>query len=103
MERFVVRYKVKPEQVEHNAEFDRAVFAKLEQTEPDGVHDATLRLHDGTFLHLVAHQEGSNPLPELTTFRRFQAGIDERCDEQPAFMNAEVVGSCRFFEDSIVE
>jgi hypothetical protein len=103
MERFVVRYKVKPEQVEHNAELVRAVFAELEQTAPDGIHYATLRLDDGTFLHLVAHEEGSNPLPGLTAFGRFQAGIDERCDEQPVFMDAEVVGSFRFFEESIVE
>jgi hypothetical protein len=103
MERFIVRYKVKPEQVEHNAELVRAVFAELEQAAPDGIHYATLRLADGSFVHLVAHEEGPSPLPELAAFQSFQAGIDERCEEQPVFLDAEVVGSFRFFEKSVVE
>jgi hypothetical protein len=103
MKRFVVRYKVKPEQVERNAELVRAVFAELEQAAPDGIHYATLRLADGTFVHLIAREEGSNPLPELAAFGRFQAGIDERCDEQPVVLDADVVGSFRFFEESVVK
>jgi hypothetical protein len=104
MERFIVRYKVKPEQVEHNAELVRAVFAELEQTAPDGLHYATLRLADGTFVHLVAREElRTNPLPELAAFQSFQAGIEERCEEQPVFLEADVVGSFRFFEEAVVE
>jgi hypothetical protein len=100
MKQLMVRYKVKPDQAERNAELIRPVFAELEQTAPEGFHYAAFRLDDGlTFLHVVAQEdEGNNPLPELDAFRRFTADIRDRCDEQPVFMEADVVGSFRLFD-----
>jgi len=98
MEQFIVRYKVKADQAEYNAELVRAVYAELERTSPDGFHYATFRLDDNTFLHIVRREDDrNNPLPELDAFRRFTSDIRDRCDEQPVTLEVDVVGSYRFF------
>ena len=99
MKQFIVRYKVKPGQAQRNAELIRAVYAELEQAAPEGFHYGTFRLDDGvTFLHIVAREDDRNdPLTELDAFRRFSAGIRERCDEEPVLTAASEVGSFRLF------
>jgi hypothetical protein len=93
MTHVIVRYRVKPEQAEHNAELVRAVYAELHRTGPAGLRYATYRLDDGvTFVH-VSSSEGASPLPGVEAFQRFQAGIGERCDEPPVVTRAQQVGS----------
>ncbi len=98
MRRVVVRYTVKPGRAEENAELVRDVYAELERTKPEGLRYATFQLEDGlTFVHVAAHEAGaSNPLTSLDAFKRFQAGIKERCDEGPVVSEAEEVGSYGF-------
>jgi hypothetical protein len=65
----LIRYKVKPDQVERNLELLRAFFEELESVRPDGVRDAAFQLEDGvTFIHIV---ETHNPrrFSQLETFR----------------------------------
>jgi hypothetical protein len=100
MKQLIIRYKVKPEQAEHNAELVRAVYAELEHARPEGFHYGTFRLDDGlTFIHLVSHDEddGVDPLPELDAFRRFRDGVRERCDEAPVATEVQEIGSFRLF------
>src|SRR5262249_13055133 len=95
---YIVKYKVKPEQAEHNAELVRAVYAELAQAVPEGFHYGTFRLDDGlTFLHVVSKDASYDPLEELDAFRRFSDGIGERCDEPPVFTTLHEVGSFRLF------
>ncbi|GGM03732.1 hypothetical protein [Micromonospora yangpuensis] len=43
----------------------------------------TLRLDDGcTFVEVVSGPHLPDPLPSLAAFRRFRAGLAERCDLQ---------------------
>lgn len=90
----VVRYRPRPDQLDHNEALVRDVFAELAETRPDGLRYATFRLDDGTFVH-VADIEGDNPLNESAAFARFQEGIAERCDpgEGPTPQPAVLVGS----------
>lgn len=69
MARVIVRYKVKPDCVEENLRLVRAVYEELHQ------------------------EDGRSPLPELDSFKRFQAGIPDRCEEQPVVLPARAVGS----------
>ncbi|MGH2962230.1 MAG: hypothetical protein ACRDL3_08570 [Solirubrobacterales bacterium] len=95
----MVRYKVKPGHEEHNEALVRAVYRKLEETQPAGLRYATFKLDDGlTFVHLawVDTEEGENPLPQLHAFQRFQATIRERCDEEPVVTQLEEIGSFRW-------
>jgi len=93
MRRVIVRYKVRPDQAEHNAELVRAVYAELSETRPEGFRYATFRLEDGvSFVH-VASTEGESPLPASAAFQAFTAGIAERCEEPPVTDVVELVGS----------
>jgi hypothetical protein len=96
MKRVMVRYTVKPEAAEHNAELVRAVYAELAQVDPEGLRYATFVLDDGiTFVHLATHDE-HNPLPGLASFRAFQEGIGDRCDSPPVVTQLTEVGSFRY-------
>jgi quinol monooxygenase YgiN len=81
----IVRYRVKPERAEENAELVRAVYAELAAQEPPGFRYATFRLDDGvTFVHVAFTEDGHDaPLPQLPAFKRFTEAIAERCDEPP--------------------
>jgi hypothetical protein len=93
MRQVMVRYKVKPEHVAENEQLVRAVYEELAQSKPDGLRYATYRLDDGvTFVH-VSSSEGPSPLPALESFRRFQARIDERCDEPPVVHQLSAIGA----------
>jgi hypothetical protein len=94
----MVRYKVKPDQVERNEELVRAVYDELRETELAGLRYATFKLEDGvSFAHLAITADGSNPLAQVPAFRRFQERIAERCDEQPVVSTMSEIGSFRLF------
>lgn len=96
MDRMMIRYKVKPEEVERHLELLDDVYEELESTRPDGFRWATFRLEDGlTFVDFVVGEDLPGPLPRLQSFRRYRAGLDERCDERDA-AELYVVGSYRF-------
>ena len=97
MRQVMVRYRVKPDQAERNAELVRAVYEELRGTQPDGFRYATFRLDDGvSFVHFAIETgDGQSPLPSLPAFQRFQEGIRERCDEPPVVSELSEVGSFR--------
>jgi hypothetical protein len=98
--RVIVRYKVKAGHVRENEELVRAVYQELEQTQPAGLRYSTFKLDDGhTFIHLAETEDGHRPLPELEAFQRFQASIQERCDEPPTAGRLERIGSFRSPDD----
>ena len=101
MSQVLVRYKVKPDQVEANEQAVKRVFAELKQLAPPGLRYGTLRLADGvTFVHIasVETEDGSNPLPSLAAFKEFQAGLKERCDEPPFPTEGTIVGTYGIFD-----
>ena len=61
----------------------------------------SFRLSDGvSFVHIVSVEtaDGHNPLIETPAFRVFNAGIQDRCEEQPVLTEMTEVGSYHFFE-----
>ena len=100
MKRFIVRYRVKPEQAAENQRLIEQVFAELGQTQPAGLRYASFKYPDGVSFEHVASVEtddGANPLTQSPAFQAFQAGLKDRCDEPPAPAEVEAVGSYRFF------
>jgi hypothetical protein len=90
----MVRYKVRPEQASLNEELIRGVFEELHELRPDGFSYRVLVLDDGlTYVHIVEHEQGANPLPGLASFKRYTAAVRERCEEQPVFSEAREVGA----------
>jgi hypothetical protein len=96
MKRVMVRYRVKPDQVERNEQLVRAVYAELADRDPDGFRYATFKLDDGvTFVHFAVADDDS-PFPgSLPAFAEFQREIRERCDEPPVVSQLGEVGSFR--------
>jgi hypothetical protein len=91
----MVRYRVKPNQVQENERLVEDVYEELGRSQPDGFRYATFKLDDGaSFMHLAVQADGvENPLPQLAAFGRFQADIAERCEEQPVVTPLQEVGS----------
>jgi hypothetical protein len=82
----LVRYKTHDGKAAENEALIHAVFDELRDTAPAGVRYAAFKLEDGvSFVHLaiVDTADGSNPLPALKSFERFQQDLSERCVEQP--------------------
>jgi hypothetical protein len=99
MHQRIIRYRVKPGQEDANAELARAVYAELHELAPDGLSYATFRLDEDplSFVHVVRSLHNPNPLLAVRAFGEFQAGITERCDQQPVALDLTEVGSYRFF------
>jgi hypothetical protein len=101
MNRVIVRYKVKPDQVARNEQLVRDVYEELRRDQPDGLRYATFKLEDGvSFVHIASNEteDGRSPLPSVAAFQRFQEGLRERCDEPPVALQADEIGSFRFFD-----
>lgn len=96
MEPTVIRYTVKPEQAQRNADLIEGVFREL-RTAPgaDAVRYLVLRLADGTFIHVVADEGHDDVITGLPAFRAFREGGDERRSSEPVRTAATVVGNHR--------
>lgn len=95
MHQVMVRYRVKSDRVKENEDLVEAVYAELHERRPATLRYETVRLGDGvSFVHLHRDQDpgGAEALTQLPTFRRFQAGIAERCEEPPVVMEATEIG-----------
>lgn len=103
MRTVVVRYRPRPDRADENEQLVEAVFAELAETRPDGLRYTTLRLADGSFLHIAQIEDGRNPLADVAAFAAFQDGIAERCEpgEGPDPQNAEVIGSYGLLGDAV--
>ena len=98
MKTTVVRYQVKPERTAENQEMIEAVFAELEEREPEGFTYKVFRLEDGvSFIHVVIEHDIDEPdsLQAVPAFQAFVAGIADRCDVPPVATGATIVGGYR--------
>lgn len=96
MSRMMIRYRVKPDQVQRNLNLLHAYFDELQTTEPRGLAYASFLLEDGvTFVHLVDTDTGAAPFARLAAYQAFRVALDERCDESPAMTELHEVGSFR--------
>jgi hypothetical protein len=83
MKTTVVRYQTKPERAEENQQLIEAVFADLDEREPEGFTYKVFRLEDGvSFIHVVIEHDAVDPdsLQAVPAFQAFVADIAERCD-----------------------
>ena len=92
----MIRYKLKPDQVQQNQELLGDYFAELETLAPD-LRDAIFRLDDGvSFVQFVeTGAEGPAALRKLPAFQRYRSTLDDRCEEPPVLTVLDKVGSYR--------
>ena len=101
MKRTIIQYTVKPRRADENQQFVEKVFEDLCSSSPAGIRDATFKQPDNrTFMHIVSveTENSDNPLTQSTTFKVFQAGIQDRCEVQPVATELVEVGSYHFFD-----
>jgi hypothetical protein len=94
----VVRYKTKPERADENLQLIEAVFAELNEREPEGFTYKVFRLDDGvSFIHVVIEHDIDDPdsLQAVPAFQAFVADIADRCDGPPVATGATIVGGFR--------
>jgi hypothetical protein len=95
----VVRYQAKPERADENQKLIEAVFADLDERQPEGFTYKVFRVEDGvSFVHVVIEHdnvEKPDSLQDVPAFQAFVADIAERCDVPPLAMGATVVGGYR--------
>jgi hypothetical protein len=94
----VVRYQVKPERAEENQQLVEAVFAELNERQPEGFTYKVFRLDDGvSFIHVVIEHDVDDPdsLQAVPAFQAFVADIADRCDIPPVATGATVIGGFR--------
>jgi hypothetical protein len=98
MKTTVVRYQVKPERAADNQQLIEAVFAELDEREPEGFTYKVFLLDDGvSFIHVVIEHDVDEPesLQAVPAFQAFVAGIADRCDVPPVATGATIVGGYR--------
>ena len=98
MKTIVVRYQAKPERADENQRLIEAVFAELNDREPEGFTYKVFRLDDGvSFIHVVIEHDVDEPesLQDVAAFQAFVADIADRCEIPPVAMGATIVGGYR--------
>jgi hypothetical protein len=98
MKATVVRYQAKPERAAENQQLIEAVFAELDERQPEGFTYKVFRLEDGvSFIHMVIEHDVDDPesLQAVPAFQAFVAGIADRCDVAPVAAGATLVGDYR--------
>lgn len=95
MEKVIVRYKLKYDNVSENEQLVKEVYKQLHLEEPQDFSYATYKLEYGlTFIHVALSElEGKSLLLNLTAFKNFQTGIKDRCDELPVVHHITEIGS----------
>lgn len=91
-----IRYTVKEGRGDENQALIQQVFAELTTRAPEGLRYEAFRLEDGvTFVHVVSHEseKSRDALRVLPAFKKFQAGIAERCAVSPVRTALVAVGS----------
>jgi hypothetical protein len=93
----VVRYQVRPDAAQENQRLVEAVYAELDERQPDGLRYATFKLADGvSFVHVAIIDSDEDPLGGIAAFQEFQRGVGDRVTVGPDASPAALVGSYRF-------
>ncbi len=91
----VVRYQTKTDRADENHSLIAAVFEELHIHQPEGLRYTSVRLADGSFIHIVNVDEGSDDsgLTALGAFGRFAEDVSDRAVAAPDVLTAVLVGS----------
>jgi len=99
MKKVTIIYRIKPDKVAENERLVEDVYHQLHEANIEGFHYTTFRLADGvSFIHIAfADSERANTaFANLPAFKKFQAGIKERCDELPVVTPLIILGAYNF-------
>ena len=95
MKHNLISYTTMAGRADENQELIEAVFRELEAVQPAGISYLALRLGDGSFVHFVGSEAGSESVTRLAAFTAFQRDIRARVVEAPLSRPAAIVGNYR--------
>jgi quinol monooxygenase YgiN len=96
MGQVLIRYRLKPDQVERNEELIRAIYEELDRAAPSGLRYVTFKLEDGvSFMHISESEGEESPMAGLASVQEFRRELADRCEEQPVLTELTEVGSYR--------
>ncbi|TWG07659.1 hypothetical protein [Saccharopolyspora dendranthemae] len=83
MQHLLMRYRVKPDELERHLELLNEVFKEINDTDPGSLVFISYQLDDPhDFVELAAAPELPGPLPGMVSFQRFRAGLEDRCESR---------------------
>ncbi len=95
----MVRYEVRPDQVDANEQLVRAVYDELDETRPTWLRYATFAMEDGvSFVHLAVIDTSQGELRDVAAFRAFREGLAHRVVAPLINTPLRQVGSYRVFD-----
>lgn len=95
----MVRYEIRPDQVEDNERLVREVYAELAETQPTWLRYVTFAQEDGvSFVHLAVIDTSQGELRDVAAFRRFREGLADRVVAPLTNTPLRQVGSYRVFD-----
>jgi hypothetical protein len=96
MGRVLIRYRLKPDQVERNEELIRAMYEELHRVAPSDLRYVIFKLEDGvSFMHISESEGEDSPMAGVASVQEFRRELADRCEEQPALAELTEVGSYR--------
>ena len=100
MGRAMIRYRLRPDQVERNEELVRAMFEELQRAAPSGLRYTIFKLEDGvSFMHISESEGEESPMGGLASVQEFRRELADRCEEQPVLAELTEIASYRAAAD----
>jgi hypothetical protein len=91
----MIRYKLKPDQVEGFLSGLSDVYGEYDSARPDWLRQATFQLDDKVSFVTFTELDDPGRLAGMPVFQQHRRALDERCDEPPVVTMLHKVGSYR--------
>jgi hypothetical protein len=89
----LIRYTVRPDQVNPTVELLEKFFAELDTVRPGGLRYTAYQLDDHvSFVHLVESDTGAAPFASLPAYRAYRDTIEQRCISHPTMTEIRPIG-----------
>lgn len=96
-----MRYTVRPDHLQTHLKLLRDVYDELADTRPAAIAWSTYQVTGTTtFIEFVEGPDLPHPLPQIESFQRYRADLDDRCEGEREFLDLQQVGSFRPDADS---
>lgn len=98
----IVRYRLKPEQIEPSRQQAAGLYADLAADGPAWLRQASFEVDDnGGVLTIVELGRHPSALRDVEVFQRHRSGLAERCLEPPTTTAVRLLGAYRLFQGEL--
>ncbi len=88
----LIRYQLRPDQVEENLRLLDDVYQEMHTVRPAGLSYTTIQLNDAvSFLAIVNGDAAPGVLTNLPAFQHYRTTLDQRCIHPPAMTTGQTI------------